>query len=219
MKLAVPLSCAVIITAHQIQNQVSRATGWLVLAFLASLVGDAFLSTRAGRESFYLAGIAAFFVAHVGYLTFALRHGRLHKTALGILLLGYVGWFVIHLGRAIPSRALQVAALAYLLISCVTLAAACGLRLPALSRHAYLAGIALIVFSDSMIALNDFLKIKSVGFLILPTYYLAQVAVAAAVLILNSSDIKGRARPPGAPHGARDHAGARRSGRPTKPSK
>lgn len=181
-KLAVPLSCATIITACKRLDRASHSVGWVVLAFLASMVGDAFLSTRAGRESFYLAGIAAFFVAHLGYLRHALLHGRLHRAALGILLAAYLGWFIAQLGPAIPSRALRYAALAYLLISCTTLAAAWGLRLPTMARWAYLAGIGLIVFSDTMIALNDFLKIKSVGFLILPTYYLAQVAVTASLL-------------------------------------
>jgi uncharacterized membrane protein YhhN len=184
LKLAVPLSCVFIVVANHLPTRRFGGGSWVVLAFLASMVGDAFLSTRAGRESFYLAGIAAFFVAHIGYLTYALRHGRLHKTALVILLLIYAGWFFIHLGRAIPSRALQIAALAYLVISCVTLAAAWGLRLPPLASRAYIAGIGLIVFSDTMIALNDFLKIKSVGFLILPTYYLAQVVITGALLSL-----------------------------------
>jgi uncharacterized membrane protein YhhN len=197
----------------------------VVLAFAASIVGDTFLSTRAGRESFYIAGIAAFFVAHLGYLGFASRNGRMHRPVLAGLLAGYLGWFAVQLGPAIPSLPLKTAALVYLLISCVTLAAACGLRFglsihpseirrPGREPHpeplpppdpdqpsagsstqralrtswglpvktGYVVGIGLLVFSDTLIALSDFMKVRGVAFLILPTYYLAQVVVTWALL-------------------------------------
>ncbi len=181
VKLAVPASCALLLVWGDAPIRRNRDVGWVVLAFAASLVGDAFLSTRAGRESFYLAGIAAFFVAHIGYLGFALRNGRMSRAVCGGLLAGYLGWFAVQLGPAIPSLPLKVAALIYLLISCAALAASVGLRLPPAAKWPYVAGIGLIVFSDTLIALNDFMKVKGVGFLILPTYYLAQILVTWAV--------------------------------------
>lgn len=189
LKLSVPASCALLLAVgNKSPLRRNRDVAWVILAFAASLVGDTFLSTRAGRESFYIAGIAAFFVAHLGYLGFALRNGRMHRTAWIALLTGYLGWFALQLGPAIPSLPLKASALAYLLISCTVLAAACGLRLPPTAKILYLAGIGLIVFSDTLIALNDFMKVKGVGFLILPTYYLAQILVTWAVHRRQSSN-------------------------------
>lgn len=182
LKLSVPATCALLLVLGDAPFRRNRDVGWVVLAFAGSIVGDTFLSTRAGRESFYVAGIAAFFVAHLGYLMFALRNGRLHGPICAGLLAAYLGWFAWQLGPAIPSLALKSAALLYLLISCTTLAAACGLRLRMEVKALYMAGIALIVFSDTLIALSDFMKVKGVSFLILPTYYLAQILVTWALL-------------------------------------
>ncbi|MBL9139121.1 MAG: hypothetical protein JNK85_24855 [Verrucomicrobiales bacterium] len=183
MKLAVPLGCALILVVGDAPIRQHRDVAWVLLAFAASMIGDTFLSTRAGRESFYLAGIAAFFVAHAGYLGFALRNGRIHRILLTLLLAGYLAWFVVQLGPAISSVALRYAALAYLLISCVAWSAAAGLRLPPAAKGAYVAGIGLIVFSDTLIALKDFLKVSDPSFLILPTYYLAQILITWAVVM------------------------------------
>lgn len=181
LKLSVPAVCALLLVWGDSPFRRNRDVGWVVLAFAASLVGDTFLSTRAGRESFYIAGIAAFFVAHIGYLGFALRNGRIHRPMGLALLAAYLGWFVLQLGPAIRSLPLKLSALAYLLISCAALAGACGLRLRPAAKVPYVAGLGLIVFSDTLIALSDFMKVKGVSFLILPTYYLAQIVVTWAV--------------------------------------
>lgn len=190
LKLAVPGMCALLLLLGDAPIRRHR-TGRVVLALGASIVGDTFLLTRAGRESFYIAGIAAFFVAHVGYLGFALKNGRMHFPALGVLMSGYLGWFALQLGPAIRSVPLKTAALIYLLISCTALAAAWGMRSRPAVKAAYVAGIGLIVFSDSLIALSDFMKVKGVSFLILPTYYLAQVVVTWAVLKREESSWQG----------------------------
>lgn len=183
LKLSVPAGCALILVLGSAPIRRNRDVGWVVLAFLGSIVGDTFLSTRAGRESFYVAGIAAFFVAHIGYLGFALRNGRLHIPILLGLVAAELSWFAIQLGPAIRSGPLRIAVLVYMLISCTTLAAAFGLRLQASVKGLYLVGIGLILFSDTLIGLSDFMKVEGVGFLILPTYYLAQVLVTWAVLV------------------------------------
>lgn len=195
LKLAVPAVCILLLAAGDAPLRRRGDLRWVVLAFAGSIVGDTFLSTRAGRESFYLAGIAAFFVAHLGYLGFALRNGRIHRGALGLLLAGYGGWFLLQLGPAIRSVPLRAAAFAYLLISCVALSAAAGLRLAGPVKAGYVAGIGLIVFSDTLIALNDFMKVRGVGFLILPTYYLAQILVTAAVLVRDREPAAGASSP------------------------
>ena len=196
LKMAVPATCAFALLASRDLRR-SADTWFVVAAFGFSTIGDAFLSTRAGRESFYVGGIVGFFFAHAGYLAFALRNGRVHGPVLVGLLAGYLAWFAWRLAPAIGSPVLATAALCYLVISCVTLAAALGLRLPVGPKAAYVAGIALIVFSDTLIARGDFLGKRSLNFLILPTYYLAQIAVAAALLLGRASPPRGREERPG----------------------
>lgn len=183
-KLGVPLTCALILIGFLRPHLGRGSTDILALigALAFSAAGDWFLSHRAGREAWFIAGIALFFVAHLGYLGYALHHGRLHRGALGMLLLVFVPYFILALRPAIPSPVLLAAVLLYLLISCVALAAAVGLRLPTPSRAAYIAGIGLIVFSDTLISFNEFLRYRKFNYLILPTYYAAHLAVTWAAL-------------------------------------
>lgn len=62
------------------------------------------------------------------------------------------------------------------------LAAAAGLRIPAAPRRAYLTGMALLVFSDTLISFSEFLHVRTFNGLILPTYYAAHLAVSWAAL-------------------------------------
>ena len=120
------------------------------------MVGDFFLSNRPGHTHFFEAGIAAFFVAHLGYLRYALLNGKLHRLALAILLAGFGSYFGLALAPAISDRVLWVASLLYLLISCVGFAAALGLKQPPRVKGLYVAGIGLVVFSDTVISFSEF---------------------------------------------------------------
>ena len=55
----------------------------IVAAFLFLIGGDWFLSNRNGEVIMFIGGIALFFIAHVGYLTFALMNGRLNRILYG----------------------------------------------------------------------------------------------------------------------------------------
>jgi uncharacterized membrane protein YhhN len=184
-KVGVPAACGLILIVHAVQ----RAPGgwqsaWLVAAFVCSMAGDAFLSNKGGRESYFVTGIGAYLFAHVGYLVYALLNGRLHGLALGLLLAGYLAYYVLVLRPAIDAPVLSLAVLIYLVISCVTLAAAVGMRLPPWVKACYVAGIALIVLSDTLISFNEFLHDRTFNAWILPTYDLAQISITLSVLLL-----------------------------------
>ena len=157
---------------------------WVIAAFVMSMVGDYFLSNRRGHEAYFLLGIAAYFLAHLGYLAFALSNGRVSWLALAILLTGYMAYYLLKLRPAIGDPLLSIAVLAYLLISCFALAAAIGLRLPRLARGFYVAGLCLIVLSDTLISFTEFLRYRDLNGLILPTYYLAHVSITLCVLLV-----------------------------------
>ncbi len=188
-KMGVPLTCAIILatTAWRYPGP-RKLVGYLVSAFVLSAIGDWFLSNKSGRESLFVLGIAFFFGAHLGYLGFAWSLGRLNRPALGVLLAAFVPFYVFWLRPAITSHVLEAAVLVYLLISCLVLAVAGGMRLAILPKTLYAVGIGLIVFSDTLISFNEFLDYNTLNRLILPTYYLAHLSISAAIIIWLSGD-------------------------------
>jgi len=156
---------------------------WMILmAFLFSIGGDWFLAHRHGDPKIFIAGIALFFIAHIGYLSFALMNGRLHRTATIIVLTGYLILFFLKLYPGITGKTLMFAALAYLLVSCFSLGAALGLKAEYWIKLAYIFGIFLILFSDTIIAFREFTGYKEFDFLVLPTYYLAHISITFSLM-------------------------------------
>lgn len=161
-----------------------RAPALAVVAALGvSAVGDWYLASRGGSVRRFVIGIAAFLLAHLGYLAFALTEGRLELRALAVLLALYVPYYLLFLRKAIPDPLLSVASLAYLVVSCVAFAAAWGLAIEGLPKAIFVSGIALVVFSDTVISLVEFLGRRELRMLILPTYFLALMAIALALLL------------------------------------
>lgn len=157
---------------------------WAIIgAFLFSIAGDWFLSNRHGEVMMFIAGIALFFIAHVGYLTFAVMNGRLNRIYTAIILAAYLIFFFLILYPGIEDKILMTATLFYLLISCFSLGAAIGISDSNWFKWLYIIGITLVLFSDTIIALREFAKYKELDFLILPTYYLAQISVTASLII------------------------------------
>lgn len=154
----------------------------VVAAFLLSIVGDWFLSTMRGDTSRFIAGIGFFFLAHAGYLAYALLNGRSKWAVTIVFLAGYLLFFLLKLFPVISDSMLMLAALLYLVISCFSLGAAAGMRFTAEVKWAYLIGIALILFSDTIIAFKEFAGYRDLNSLILPTYYLAQISITFSVL-------------------------------------
>ena len=151
-------------------------------AFLFSIIGDWFLSNRNNENVRFIMGIAMFFVAHVGYFTFGLLNGRLNRLLTAAILIVYLTFFLLLLSPGIKSDALMAASFCYLLISCFSLGAALGVKGKSGFRWLFIFGIALVLFSDTLIALREFAKFGSLDFLVLPTYYLAQISVTAALI-------------------------------------
>ena len=156
---------------------------WMIIAaFLFSIGGDWFLSHKHGDAGMFVAGIALFFVAHVGYLSYALLNGRIKWLFTMILLVGYLLFFALKIYPGIEDKTLMIAALIYLLISCFSLGAASGLQVGKWEKWAYILGIFLILFSDTIIAFKEFAGYKELNYLILPTYYLAHISITFSLM-------------------------------------
>ena len=127
-------------------------------------------------------GIALYFLAHFGYLSFALCNGRISWVTLAVLLAGYLPYYVLKLGPAIDDSVLSTAVLLYLLISCVAVASGFGLSWTGWMKWSFVFGICMILLSDTAISFNEFLKYREWNRIILPTYYIAHITITAAVL-------------------------------------
>ncbi|MDR3246883.1 MAG: lysoplasmalogenase [Prevotellaceae bacterium] len=184
--VAVPVLCAVLIIF--LSHKVIADTKWLLVAALAfSIAGDWMLKQRNGQTLMFVYGIALFFIAHAGFLLFCLKNGKIHLRLLLVSVLGYGIFFFSQLLPAIGDWVLSASVFVYMLISCFSLAGAYGLRLPVLSRRLFFAGIACIVFSDTLIACCEFLN--SCGlyhYVMMPTYYAAHIFITAAVIYRSS---------------------------------
>lgn len=154
----------------------------LIGAFAFSIVGDWFLSNRSGGENYFSYGIAMFFLAHVGYLLFALRNGKIHLLYTFLILVCYLSFFFFLLLPGFKSISLMLIVLLYLLISCFSLGAALGISNQSWFKWFYIVGIGLILISDTIIALREFANITGGDWLILPTYYLAHLVIITSII-------------------------------------
>lgn len=164
------------------QLKVSKDVWMIMAAFLFSIGGDWFLSHRNGETERFIAGIVLFFIAHIGYLSYAVMNGRIRWPFTIVLLLGFLIFFILKLYPGIDDKILLVAVLMYLLISCFSLGAAVGLKAGPLEKWAYVFGVFLILFSDTIIAFREFIGYRSLDFLILPTYYLAHISITFSLM-------------------------------------
>ena len=160
----------------------SKDVLFVVAAFFFSIIGDWFLSHRHGDPDRFIAGIVFFSFAHIGYLFFSLVNGKVKWGFFTILLAVYVLFFYLKLYPSIDNHILMRATLGYLIISCFSLGAAVGIRANFAVKWSYVFGVFLILFSDTIIALREFMGYDNLNFLILPTYYLAHIAIVFSLM-------------------------------------
>ncbi|NAY91785.1 hypothetical protein GTQ34_07640 [Muricauda sp. JGD-17] len=173
----------VIILILNVQLKQNTKDTWMILgAFLFSIIGDWFLSHMHGDSLMFVKGIALFFLAHVGYLLYALFNGRIQGIFTGVLLAAYLVFFFLVLYPTFTDVSLMIASLVYLLISCFSLGAAMGMEGNPISKWGYIFGIVLIIFSDTIIAFKEFVDYHMTDFLITPTYYLAHIFITFSLI-------------------------------------
>ncbi len=155
---------------------------YLISAFLFSIIGDWFLSNKSGNANMFVYGIGFYFFAHLGYLIYAQLNGRISRIFTLVLLGAFLLFFVLVLYPSIDNRVLMFSVLIYLVVSCISLGFAVGLRSIGTEKWTYVFGIILILFSDTIIAFKEFVGYKELNFMILPTYYLAHISITFSVI-------------------------------------
>lgn len=171
------LSCAALALVPALKAGTVPEWRSLILptALVVSAVGDYFMAHKGGRPEIYQLGIAGFLLAHVLFIVHSCAQWR---PSGGILLVGIALFAVygVYLAlRALPGipGALKLPAALYALVSVA------GFALSLMTGDPlYILGLALLMFSDTMIAEHDFVGTRWAGALILPTYYLSQLFVA-----------------------------------------
>ncbi len=182
-KAGVTLSCLLIIGfAYNTLLFKLIDVWWIILAFVFSIIGDGFLSNKGDSFLIFAAGIGFYFLAHMGYLIYAMKNGVFNVVFTIMITLVYLIFFVLVLSPAIGEPILQVAVLIYLLVSCLSFGASIGLHESKMIKWSYFLGISLIIFSDTIISFKEFTSYQKLNFLILPTYYLAQMIITFAVI-------------------------------------
>jgi uncharacterized membrane protein YhhN len=177
-----PVLCIIVLLLFS--DKWIRKDIWLIIsAFLFSIGGDWLLSHRHGFSIRFVGGIVLFFFAHLGFLIFCLKNGNIRQYFLRIILIIYLLFFFIFLRRGISDPILLIAVFVYMIISCFSLAASFGLTLSFVSHWLFFAGMTCLVFSDTVIACNEFLDCRQLAFLIRPTYYLSQILITVALLV------------------------------------
>lgn len=160
----------------------SKDTWLIIAAFLFSIAGDWFLSNMDGDPIMFSKGIALFFLAHVGYLMFAIFNGQIKWKFTSILLTGFLVFFFLMLYPAISDKVLMFSTLVYLLVSCFSVGASVGIKSDPVVKWPYVFGIFLILFSDTIISLKEFMGYDVLNFMILPTYYLAHISITFSLI-------------------------------------
>jgi uncharacterized membrane protein YhhN len=173
----------IILSALNLNKSKSSKDIWMIVcAFLFSIAGDWFLSHSNEDPVMFSKGIALFFFAHIGYLSFALLNGKIKWLSTSILLAVFLIYFFVMLYPTFNDNVLMMASLIYLFISCLSFGASLGIKGDNIVKWTYIFGIFLVLFSDTIISLTDFLGYKSLGFLILPTYYLAHIVITFSLI-------------------------------------
>jgi uncharacterized membrane protein YhhN len=172
----------ILIVLHFRKVKPSKDTWLIIGAFLFSIAGDWFLTNMDGDPMMFSKGIALFFLAHIGYLVFAILNGRIRWRFTAIVLAAFLVFYFLILYPSIKDKVLVMAVLIYLLISCFSLGAAVGIKSDPVVKWAYAFGIFLILFSDTIISLKEFLGYSVLDFIILPTYYLAHISITFSLI-------------------------------------
>ncbi len=137
---------------------------WIAAGMTLGFVGDLFMARLLPVCPHVLAGMGAFALGHLAYITAGLRYGAEHGLDAALprftawaawLLIGGLGWRLIA-GRSRKMTALHWAALPYSLLLASTAGVATGLALQSAAFVPFALGSALFLFSDLLIALGLF---------------------------------------------------------------
>ncbi len=156
-------------------------------AFGFSIVGDYLLHLAHDKGAmFFIAGVIAYFIAHMSYIGFTMRKGKVNWWMFALLCVVFGLYFVFLLIPGIESMGIRIAVLAYIVVSAFSVSTASatpfGPTMDRTGKLLVLCGVCSLVVSDILLSLHDFAGIPTGYFLMLPLFYLSQVLVTCGLI-------------------------------------
>ena len=189
-----PLSLTLLILWFTVLGGFQTSGWWIGSGLLFSLAGDIFLLLR---RRFFIAGLFAFLMAHICFISGFLQGEITFSWAIlfpvtTVVLLGLVAYprIVGGVRRRLEHKRLLIPVVLYMLTITAMLFCAGltwfrpGWGLPAALTASL--GALLFTISDSVLAAGRFLRpIPYSNFLVMFTYHLGQLGITAAILLAN----------------------------------
>lgn len=179
-------ACTTLLCALAAALSAAGAPRWVIAAgFLASVTGDWFLAHQRPGGNRFLYGVIFFFIAHCLFSASAAMRFCFNVPALAVAAVLATGYGLYMYIRILPrvDAGLRLPLVMYMLVSIVSLWCAMSMTGRAQVRLVYTAGIAAIIFSDTMIAENVYMESGLAGRLVHPTYYFCHLMVALSALL------------------------------------
>jgi hypothetical protein len=157
----------------------------LIAGLLVSIVADWCLAHQKAGENMFLYGVAGFFAAHCLFAWYAVERFSYNLPALVVALTLLAGYAVYLFVRLMPrvDAGLKIPVFLYMVASIASFYLAMSMSAPPWERVLYVAGIAAILASDTMIGESDFGGNKAADKLLLPAYYLCHVLISLSAVI------------------------------------
>lgn len=180
--------------SYQIKEITSSFRKWIIFALLFSWIGDILLMFQGEKEIFFLLGLSSFLLAHIFYIIFFhcirlkenIKSNPWMLVAVVLYYASLISWLSPYLGKMkLPVRVYGV------VISFMLLLAMHMLYMKNKAAGKWmLAGAALFVLSDSILAINKFyFSFETADIFIMLTYGLAQLfIIEGAVLYIRQEN-------------------------------
>lgn len=166
---------------YQLNKTSSIQKSYLIFGLLFSMLGDIFLVFTNTKGYFFLAGLAAFFLAHLMYISAFLKKEYISgmRTAKGVFILGSFAILIFYFIREGLGDLMPYVIAYMLILICLVLTA--YLRKLFVDRKSYLLvliGSICFMTSDSILAIDKFyMPIYFRDLIVLGTYGLAQYLI------------------------------------------
>ncbi|MDR1803449.1 MAG: lysoplasmalogenase [Treponema sp.] len=187
--LIIEFSCAAVCIFLILVFKSGNRRLWLLpVAFILSFAGDVFMGRRS-TDINYIYGILFYFMAHICFSLYALweiSKGRLSWPVLAAVTVPYLVFyfaFLLPSPRLNENLVLAAAVLLYLLISCFALTASVNFGGGLSVSWIFTAGILCLLFSDTIIALGDFVRYRRLSFMVMPLFHASHILIVISVTL------------------------------------
>jgi len=187
--LIIEFSCATVCIFLTLVFPSGKHRLWLLpAAFILSFAGDVFMGRRSTGMN-YIYGILFYFMAHICFSLYALweiSKGRISRPVFAAVTVPYLVFyfaFLLPSPRLNENLFLAAAVFLYLLISCFALAASVNYSGGLSVSWIFTAGILCLLFSDTIIALGDFVRYRGLSFLVMPLFYASHILIVLSVTL------------------------------------